>query len=252
MRFNESAGKFRSETHQLCRASRQLYKKIYTHRKVRSPQQTSIRGLHLLRHHRKRFKPSRSSDDDRHARLEARENVRDCCIRLRELDRNIRITKCTLCYSASVDVVLRVQHRAHAPTTLLHKLRDSTSHLAVANDCDLGIVSAHAVSLPKNSRCSRSIAPFTSSPSTITVRLMPVALSDIMCTFVSPSAMSALPIAPPASHIPAPTIAMMPRFLSLERSPSERRSTSNSSSREGSSIVTETDTSEVATTSTEV
>ena len=36
---------------------------------------------------------------------------------------------------------------------------------------------------------------------------------------MSPSAISARPIAPPASQIPAPTIAMIPRFRSMDTSP---------------------------------
>jgi hypothetical protein len=80
---------------------------------------------------------------------------------------------------------------------------------------------------------------------------MPDALSESMWIGVASDARSARAMYSPLALRSAPTSAMMPRFRSIETSPSARRSGSNVSSRSLSSIVTDTDTSEVATTSTE-
>src|SRR6266550_2991725 len=252
MRFDENAGEFGSESHKFACSSSQFYEKIDANREIRRPKKSGTRALYLFSDHRQRFVPPGSSNDNGDFALDARKDVVDSRFRFRELDCNIRVTQSAFRDSLSTAVVRRVEHRANRPSALLHHLRNGATHFSIADDRDLRLVLAHCSLLPKNSRCNRSIAASTSSPSTITVRLMPVALNDIMCTFVSPSAMSALPIAPPASQIPAPTIAIIPRFLSMERSPSERKSTSSASSLDGSSIVTETETSEVATTSTDV
>ncbi len=73
-----------------------------------------------------------------------------------------------------------------------------------------------------------------------------------MCTGMSPSAASARAmvwLCPPSAE---PTIAMMARLRSMETSPNAARSMTRFSSRDGSSTVTDTETSDVATTSTDV
>ncbi len=70
-----------------------------------------------------------------------------------------------------------------------------------------------------------------------------------MCTRMSPSASSARAIVRLPPPIPEPTIATMARRRSMATSPNGARSTSSGSRREGSSTVTDTETSEVATTS---
>ena len=82
---------------------------------------------------------------------------------------------------------------------------------------------------------------------------MPVALSDSMCTRTSPSASSARAIAWPPSAIAPPTTATMPRFRST-RHVAERAQVARRSPRAAmaSSTVSDTDTSDVATTSTDV
>jgi hypothetical protein len=99
---------------------------------------------------------------------------------------------------------------------------------------------------------SRCIAGVTCSPSTTTVRLMPLALSESMWTWMSPIAVRAQAIALPPSASPVPTTETMPRLRSTVTSPCSRRSTISASSRDASSIVTDTLTSDVATTSTDV
>src|SRR5687768_5214958 len=247
-------GELRRCGHQLSRAPRELHEKVHAYGKIGSPQHRGTGRGGFVSDHWQRIVPACRADDDRNPGGDACQDVHHRGTRLRELDCNVRITERAPCNSLPILVVLGVEHGTDGPPAVPRHLSHCAAHLAVADDRNLGIVhEACTPSLstggddsspvPKNSRCKRSMAAFTSSPSTITVRLMPVALNDIMCTFVSPSAMRARPIAPPASPIPAPTMAMIPRLLSIDTSPSDRRSTNNASSRAGSSTVTDTETS---------
>src|SRR6266513_1086774 len=70
------------------------------------------------------------------------------------------------------------------PALFDRELADGLPHLAVADDCDGAPAHLPPFSRPKNASCNRSIAGFSCSPSTMTVRFIPVALCDIMCTLI--------------------------------------------------------------------
>ena len=97
---------------------------------------------------------------------------------LGELDCDIGIAKCAACDAGAIAVVFLPEHRREVPAALLHHLPNRPAHLPVTDDRDRGLI--HLEPLPKNSSCSRRIAGCTLSALTITVRLMPVALRDIM------------------------------------------------------------------------
>src|SRR5215203_6102870 len=81
---------------------------------------------------------------------------------------------------------------------------------------------------------------------------MPPELSDTICTFTFPSAASACAIVEVLSPSPAPTSATIPRFRSTDTSPSDVSPPNKASRCVASSMVMETETSDVATTSTDV
>ena len=81
----------------------------------------------------------------------------------------------------------------------------------------------------KKASCSRRIAGDTCSPSTTTVRLIRLELSESMWTRRSPIAASARDIEAPPSARPFPTMDTMPRLRSMVTSPSARRSTTSAS-----------------------
>ena len=94
------------------------------------------------------------------------------------------------CVDARDDRSSRARARAAARARPILPMPMSASAASVA------LIAPHSRSAPtKNAACRRRIAGFTCSPSTTTVRLMPLALSESMCTRRSPSAPSARAIA---------------------------------------------------------
>src|ERR1035437_118030 len=85
-----------------------------------------------------------------------------------------------------------------------------------------GARSGHVATVPKKVACSRRITGFSSSPSTISVRLIPVALSETMWRRTSPMAVSARAIEGLLSPSPAPTTATIARPRSTPTSPNAR------------------------------
>src|SRR5258708_8211208 len=219
-------------------------------RKVGCGEHRAPSAHYLLAQRGKLIVPPGCADYDCTVRQEARRDVVRCGAGRREVDRDLSVAERFA--SERVRRSVRTIDFGDDATAVGRRERgESLTHATHPHERDANLVHA-SPPWPKNASWRRCMAGCTCAQSTTTVRLMPLELSESMYTRKSPIACSAGAMAEPPSLSPFPTMETMPRFRSIVTSPSVWRSTTSASRRDASSMVTDTLTSDVATTSTDV
>src|SRR5258708_4812459 len=219
-------------------------------RKVGCGEHRAPSAHYLLAQRGKLIVPPGCADYDWTFRQEARPDVVRCGVGRREVDGDLSVAERFA--SDRVRRSVRTIDFGDDATAVGRRERgESLTHATHPHERDANLVHA-SPPWPKNASWRRCMAGCTCAPSTTTVRLMPLELSESMYTRKSPMASSARDMAEPPSLSPFPTMETIPRFPSIVTSPSVCTSTTSPSTPLPSSMVTDTLTSDVATTSTDV